>query len=312
VLRLADHWLWDSWIAVDDGRYHLFFLRASRALRKPARRHLRAAIGHAISTDLRSWQVVPDALVHSDGPAFDDQALWTGSVARGPDGRWFLFYTGISREHLMAGQRIGVAVSTDLVTWCRPGPDPLLDVDPRWYECGSGGPPLSEAWRDPYVFPDPDGDGWHMLITARARTGPAGGRGVIGHARSADLLHWEVRPPLSVPAGFGHLEVPQVHVVDGQPVLIFSCRPEQTVGAWRAEPPTVGTWTVAGDSVTGGWDVAAAVPFAHRSLYCARLVPDRTGAWCLLGFRDHEDGVFHGELLDPVPVSFTGGRLVRT
>ena len=27
----------------------------------------------------------------------------------------------------------------------------------------------SETWRDPFVFRDPDGDGWHMLVTARLR-----------------------------------------------------------------------------------------------------------------------------------------------
>ena len=60
-----------------------------------------------------------------------------------------------------------------------------------------------------------------MLITARSNVGPATGRGVLGHATSSDLLTWTVRPPLSAPAGFGHLEVPQVTVVDGQPLLLF-------------------------------------------------------------------------------------------
>jgi beta-fructofuranosidase len=31
-----------------------------------------------------------------------------------------------------------------------------------------------------------------MLISARASQGPAAGRGVIGHARPADLLSWTV------------------------------------------------------------------------------------------------------------------------
>jgi len=40
MLRLADHWVWDSWLAVAGAEYHLFFLRASRALHDPERRHL--------------------------------------------------------------------------------------------------------------------------------------------------------------------------------------------------------------------------------------------------------------------------------
>ena len=81
-----------------------------------------------------------------------------------------------------------------------------------------------EHWRDPWVFKDPDGHGWHMLLTAQAATGPDDDRGVIGHARSDDLITWDVQPPLSDPGtGSDQLEVPQVEVVDGRPVLIFSC-----------------------------------------------------------------------------------------
>ena len=98
MLRLPDHWVWDGWLAVDGNGYHLFFLRASRALLDPHRRHLRAAVGHAVSTDLRTWTLVPDALVHADPPAWDEQAIWTGSVVHGPDGTWYMFYTGVERS----------------------------------------------------------------------------------------------------------------------------------------------------------------------------------------------------------------------
>ncbi|WP_257210771.1 hypothetical protein [Actinomyces ruminis] len=61
ALALADHWLWDHWLADDGEYYHLFFLRASRALHNPDRRHWRAALGHAISDDARNWRLLPDA-----------------------------------------------------------------------------------------------------------------------------------------------------------------------------------------------------------------------------------------------------------
>ena len=48
ALSLPDHWLWDHWIADDGERYHLFFLRASRALHNPQRRHWRASLGPSI------------------------------------------------------------------------------------------------------------------------------------------------------------------------------------------------------------------------------------------------------------------------
>ena len=226
-LRLPDHWVWDSWLVEDGAYYHLFFLRASRALHDPLRRHRRASVGHAVSSDLRNWQLLPDALVHADSPAWDDLATWTGSAVQDPAGGWRLFYTGLSHAEHGLVQRIGVAVSDDLLIWRRVSDKPLLEADSRWYEKLDRVGWLEEAWRDPFVFADPDGDGWHMLITARVPHDGPTARGVIGHARSADLVGWEIQPPLSEPAGFGQLEVPQVAMVDGQPLLVFSCWPDR-------------------------------------------------------------------------------------
>ena len=310
MLRLADHWVWDSWVAHDGEHHHLFFLRASRALIDPDRRHLRASIGHARSTDLRTWELLPDALVPADSPAWDDQATWTGSVVRGPDGLWRLFYTGVSRAERGLVQRVGVATSTDLTTWRRAGDGPLLEADPRWYELLDLDAWIDQAWRDPYVVADPKGEGWHMLLTARVRDGDPQGRGVIGHATSPDLERWEVQPPLTVPGGFGQMEVPQVVVVDDLPVLVFSCWPDRMSAERRAQAPRGGVWSVPGATLLGPWDLADATPFDHPSLYAARLVEEAPGRWGLLGFRDTEDGAFVGAIPDPFPV-VRDGRSVR-
>lgn len=308
MLRLSDHWVWDSWYVHDGQQHHGFFLRASRALHDPDRRHLRASIGHAVSTDLRSWTLRPDALVPADAPAWDDLATWTGSVVHGPDDRWYLFYTGVSRTERGLVQRIGLAVSDDLTHWHRHGNRPLLEADPRWYEKLHQTAWFDEAWRDPWVFPDPHGDGWHMLITARAADGPPDERGVIGHARSDDLITWEVQPPLSKPAGFGQLEVPQVAVVDGQPLLIFCCQPTHLAPQRRATPPEGDVYAVPADDVLGPYDIELARPFAHRSLYAARLIEQQSGSWSLIGFRDIENGSFVGELTDPIAVRYDPTR----
>jgi beta-fructofuranosidase len=296
MLQLPDRWVWDSWYARDDeGAWHVYFLHAERALLDPERRHHRASIGHAVSADLRSWRLLPDALVAADTPAWDDQAVWTGSTVRGPDGTWYLFYTGIARAERGLVQRIGLAVSDDLTTWHRYGRDPLVEADPAWYELLDPAAWYEQAWRDPWVLADPDGDGWHMLVTARAGQGRPSGRGVIGHATSPDLLRWTVQPPLSQPAGFGHLEVPQVAVVDGQPLLLFCT---------NRGPAGHRIWVVPGSNVTGPWDVAAGRPFAHPHLYAPRLVPDTNGGWSVIGFLDMVDGTFVGQLTDPAPVRY--------
>ena len=98
MLRLASYWVWDFWFADDGDLYHLYFLKASRALLDPDRRHWRASVGHATSRDLTNWVEREDALVPSDEGAFDDVATWTGSVVRDAQGTWRMFYTGVDRQ----------------------------------------------------------------------------------------------------------------------------------------------------------------------------------------------------------------------
>jgi beta-fructofuranosidase len=232
-------------------------------------------------------------------------------VVRGDDGVWRMFYTALStRGRGLPDQRIGVAESDDLLTWRR-SDRPLLEVDNRWYESYEHDPTASDAWRDPHVFKDPDGDGWHLLVTARVRDAAPLDGGVIGHARSHDLRHWEVGPPLSAPAGFRHLEVPQVRVVDGTPLLLFSCLPGDQTPERARRSGRHALWVVPGDSVVGPWDVDAAQPFSDEPfLYAAPLVQRRDGGWALLGFRNTEsEGEPALEITDPIPVSFTAGRL---
>ena len=57
----------------------------------------------------------------------DDLAIWTGSVRRGDDGVWRMYYTAINtRGHDLKDQRIGLVESDDLLTWRRYGDTPVL------------------------------------------------------------------------------------------------------------------------------------------------------------------------------------------
>lgn len=310
MLRLRDSWIWDFWIADTGAEYHLFFLRASRALHDPVRRHRRASVGHAISTDLREWQLVEDALVPGDAPRWDDLATWTGSVIEGPDGVWRMYYTGLSRADDGLIQRIGVATSPDLMRWTS-AEKPIAVSDPRWYEPLADGRHDHEAWRDPWVYADPEGDGWHMLVTARARHAPDLDGGVLGYAWSADLVTWKVREPRSRPgAGFGQFEVPQVAEVHGRGVLVFSCL-NADAAPWRRSGAPVGAWAVPIPKLEGPFDIGSVHPLVDDRYYGLRLVQDRAGQWMALAFHNREpDGRFDGRLSDPMPVHWTTSGLL--
>jgi len=312
VFALPEAWVWDFWLVDDGQQYHLFFLYASRALPHPHARHHRASIGHAVSSDLSHWERVTDAVVRSDAPAFDDLATWTGCTLRHPDGTWFLFYTGASMSPLGNVQTVGYATSPDLLHWTKSPSNPVLAADPRWYEKLTDGLWHDEAFRDPWVFPDPTGDGWHMLITARANHGPADDRGVVGHAWSPDLRRWELRPPLSEPGqGFGQLEVTQTTVIDGQPLLLFSCLRGDLAEA-RRSTTTGGVWAAVAPSPLGPYDIAGAQLLTDSSLYVGRVIHERsTGRAQFLAFlHDDADGGFVGSISDPTAISWDGARVV--
>lgn len=307
MLRLAASWVWDFWLADDGNRYHLFFLKASRALRDPDRRHHRASVGHAVSDDLVTWAELPDALVAGDEPAFDDLATWTGSVVRDDAGTWRMFYSGVSRRTRGIVQRIGSARSQDLVAWERD--DIVLAPDPHYYETLPVARWREEAWRDPFVFRDADAGCWRMLLTARSLHGDPDQRGVVGTAVSPDLDAWTVEPPLAAPdAGFGHLEVLRTAVVDGQTILLFSCQ-SGDMGGQRAGRDG-GIWAVNAASPAGPFPIEDAYRVTDESLYVGELVQRRDGRWAMLAFRNIDaDGAFVGEITDPIDVIIDNGRL---
>ncbi len=303
TLRLDDKWVWDSW-PIDDpqGRHHLFYLQANRSLGDPHLRHMNPSIGHAVSDDFRTWEILPDAIAPREAPGWDDKTTWTGSVVQGPSGRYHLFYTGSCTGEDAKIQRIGRADSDDLINWERFGDNALVEADPRWYEKWDGTNWHDEAFRDPWVLPDPDGNGWHMLITARCNEGDAFSRGVVGHAWSPDLDTWEVRPPLSGPGKFGQLEVLQYVELDGVPHLVFCCGVSELHPEMHPDGQPGGMWLVAGTSLLGPWDLNRARRVDHESLYAARIITDIDGQQRLLGFSDIVHGEFVGEILDPVDI----------
>ena len=278
-LRLPDHWLWDFWFAVDGDDVHVFYLQAPRALGDAELRHHNATIGHAVSRDLRHWEVLPDALGAGAPGAFDDLATWTGSIVR-RDGRWHLFYSGIARAEAGAVQRIGHATSGDLLSWERDAL--LLEADPRWYD--------REHWRDPWVAWDPERERWDMLVCATL-----GGRGILAHAHSPDLQTWTTGPPLSPPTGHVQLEVPQLVQHNGGWWVLFSDVFAGSGVHYLSAPERLGPYTAESRDL-----LPRSRPRHH---YAGRLLEHGGESLLFAWLMDDEEGTFVGELSDPMPLA---------
>lgn len=306
AFSLPDQWVWDFWFADDGQNFHMYYLHAPKSLGDPNLRHRNARIGHAISADLTSWTDLGPVLGPGRYGEFDQTATWTGCVVEGSDGLWRMFYTGswfLSEDSNTNIETVGLATSEDLHNWEKK-PGPILSADARWYEKLGDSIWPEEAWRDPWVFRDPDGSQWHMLITGRSNQGEELDRGVVAHATSYDLENWTAQPPLSARgAGFKHLEVPQIATVEGRTVLLFSCDQNTLAGTRSADRG--GIWALEVESPVGPYDITKAELLLDEAFYSGRLIENRDGLWVMLSFTNTAtDGTFGGTLTDPMPVTW--------
>jgi beta-fructofuranosidase len=304
VFALAHKWVWDFWFADNGEEHHLFFLQAPKVLGDPDLRHFNATVGHAVSTDYENWELLPDALAPGAQGSWDDLAIWTGSTVR-CDRLWYMLYTGVNSRERELVQRIGLAVSEDLVHWDKHPANPVLEADGRWYELSGQRGTRDQAWRDPWVFWREEDQYFHALVTARSAAGPAEWSGVLGHARSRDLVQWEVLPPLSEPGHFAQVEVPQLVQLDGHHVVLFSCRAEDhSTHRRRRGAAHTGTFCFVADALSGEHrpsDEPVATD-GGEPLYSGKVVQLEPGKYRLMAFRESGERGFVGELTDLIPV----------
>jgi beta-fructofuranosidase len=310
VYQPRDHWLWDFWLAPRRSReepYHLFYLQAPRSLPSYHDRHWVAAVGHAVSHDLVTWEERPTAFGPGPAGSWDDQAIWTGSILD-HEGTYHFFYTALHQGEDGRVQRIGLATSTDLQTWQRHPPNPLLEADPRYYR-KLGPPPWDwEACRDPWVVYDEARGDFLMLYTASAAGHPHDAAGVVGAARSSDLVAWEPLRPVTEPAEFGMLEVPQPVKIDGRWYLLYCTLHHSATRLARTGPAGGwhGTHYLVGDRLTGPYRLAtdhALVGDDPGTYYAGRVVEEPSGNLVFFAWRQWDDaGRFLGALSNPAPL----------
>ncbi len=180
---IADH----TWIKDSNGLYHLFFHNEGL--------DTGSDIEHYTSTDLQSLSYVGVVLRKNPG-GWDSYSLWAPHVVkRGKT--YFMLYTGTSGpgNDPYAEQRIGLATSTDLMTWTRYPVNncPGTSGDGCIYECNEcwttwNDPPgsFNRQCRDPFVIWDLFNQRWVMFTTAKSRNQ----FGVVTVAYSTNLTTW--------------------------------------------------------------------------------------------------------------------------
>jgi beta-fructofuranosidase len=321
MLQLADRWVWDFWFAKDGNDYHIFYLQADKALKREFFRHWNVSVGHAVSSDLINWTILPDALyptsVAAGKSAWDDYTTWTGSIIQ-HEQVWYMLYTGSTRAEHGLIQRVGLATSTDLIQWEKSADNPIITADATWYEQLDTELWHDQAWRDPYLFQHPETGEFHVYITGRVNHGEADGRGVIAHATSNDLCQWTVRPPVTEPGDFGQMEVPQVVKMGRYYYLLFSTHRDHHSAAHLKRtnlPPVTGTHYLVSDQPDGPFSYLTdefMVGDEWGTWYSGKLVHGFDQQWYYLAFRNFVgEDEFVGEISNPMPVTVTPtGQLI--
>lgn len=285
-------YLWDPWFVWVGESLHLFHLYQPAPPRYDPERGFardRPVIAHATWSADTGWQPRSIAIDYT-GTEYDAARIHTGCIVRHAD-QWWMFYSG-SRRHVC------LATSDDLETWRKHPDNPILTPDPRLY-----GP----HWRDPWIYRDP-GDGQYvMLLAAQRPHGGAGEAGVVGVARSRDLLRWDQHPPLDTPLGFIWLEVPEVHRIDGLWYLLFATQSRWIEAAGRerlrAQGVAVGTgaYCLVADNWHGPYRRIQRLFPVDAPHYTTRLVTTPRGEHWLWSHGEWvDDGERRFALLPPV------------
>lgn len=202
----------DFCIVQRDNLYHLFHIRGERWTWPVGYREL--DLGHATSTDLRTWTPHDPVLPAGPAGAWDECGNWAPDIIE-VDGVYYCYYTG---SDINNNQAIGLATSTDLFHWEKHPANPVV-VPGAWSDIAVG---KDVAGRDAMVFADLAQGRYLLYYTATM----ADGRACLAVAESTDLLHWRDLGPTYVEEDRSYNRLESAYLVehDGQFYLFYSAK----------------------------------------------------------------------------------------
>ncbi|MAW65190.1 MAG: glycosyl hydrolase family 32, partial [Flavobacteriales bacterium] len=202
----------DVEVHVHDGVYHLFHLIIPN----------HDYIAHAVSKDGIAWSRVKNAMFVGDPGEWDDDMLWTMDVADCEDGTFEMFYTGLQLEERGVNQRVGRAVSKDLINWDKTFPRDLpIESEAPHYEDVNNNPRTWLSFRDPFLYKNKELE--YLLICARASFGPVYRRGCVAAYKRTNEGFQPCKPIL-FPLAYDDIECPSLIELEGRFYLIGSIR----------------------------------------------------------------------------------------
>jgi len=213
----------DVEVHVHNGVYHLFHLIIPN----------HDYIAHAVSKDGIAWTRVKNALFVGDPGEWDDDMLWTMDVVDCEDGSFEMFYTGLQLEDRGVNQKVGRAVSKDLMHWEKTFPNELpVESHGPHYEDLENNPRTWISFRDPFLYKHGDKD--YLLICGRASLGPVYRRGCVATYERNEKGFHPVKPIVS-PLAYDDIECPCLIELGGRFFLIGSIREDIKVRYWYSE-----------------------------------------------------------------------------
>ncbi|MCD8534200.1 MAG: glycosyl hydrolase family 32 [Verrucomicrobia bacterium] len=189
-------------------------------------------IAHAVSKDCINWKRVKNALWVGDPGEWDDDMLWTMNVIKS-DGQFEMFYTGLNQKEHGLYQKIGKAVSHNLMDWRKVNDPPFpIESSGPYYESRHDNNRQWVSFRDPFIF-DHQGRRY-ILICARSQDGQMSRRGLVG-IYELDGAEARPLPPLFYPRVYDDIECPCLLWIGYQFYLIGSIREDIKVHYWYAD-----------------------------------------------------------------------------
>lgn len=213
----------DVEVHVHNGTYHLFHLIIPN----------HDYIAHAVSKDGITWDRVNNALFVGHPGAWDDDMIWTMDVDDCDEGGFEMYYTGLHIKEKGVNQKIGKAVSKDLITWDKVPADKLLiESEKPFYECLDDNKREWLSFRDPFKYIH--NNETYLLICARVNEGPISRRGCVGlYKLIGDKFI--AQKTLLYPRAYDDIECPCLIELNGRFYLIGSIREDIKVRYWHCD-----------------------------------------------------------------------------